>query len=212
MSYAEVMSKKQLPAKAAPRPGTWVQTDRASHEAWAALSVRNPKAGALLHVLAARVGDHNAVVVSQPALAKIMGCSKETIKRAVAELRAGGWIEVRQLGPTGSVNAYVLNDRVVWHGSRENRRYSHFSATVVVDAAEQPDQAELGNQPPLTQLPRMYPGEQQLPTGPGLPPPVEPALPGFEQDLPAPVDQRSGIDDARPIGDITKSLFDRLED
>jgi len=147
------------------------------------------------------------VVVSQPALAKIMGCSKETIKRAVVELRAGGWIEVRQLGPTGSVNAYVLNDRVVWHGSRENLRYSHFSATVVVDAAEQPDKAELGHQAPLTKLPRMYPGEQQLPTGPGLPPPVEPSLPGMEPDLPATGDQRSGIEDARPFGEITRGLF-----
>src|SRR5690606_32900890 len=103
--YGWVMSK-ELPAKAPYRPGSWVQTDRASHEAWAALSVRNPKAGALLHVLTAHVGEHNAVIMSQQTMARLMGCSRETIKRALAELRSGNWIEVRQIGPTGSVNAY----------------------------------------------------------------------------------------------------------
>jgi DNA-binding transcriptional MocR family regulator len=139
----------------------------------------------LLHILAARVGDHNAVVASQGTLAKIMGCSAATIKRALAELRAGNWIEVRQVGPTGSVNAYVVNDRVVWSGPREGLRYSLFTANVILTDEEQPDRASLGNQDPLMKLPRMFPGEQQLPAGPGLPPPSEPALPGLEVDLPA---------------------------
>lgn len=176
---------KTLPEKPSYRPGAWVQTDREAHERWAQLAVRNPKASALLHILAARVGDHNAVVASQGTLAKIMGCSAATIKRALAELRAGNWIEVRQVGPTGSVNAYVVNDRVVWSGPREGLRYSLFTANVILTDEEQPDRASLGNQDPLMKLPRMFPGEQQLPAGPGLPPPSEPALPGLEVDLPA---------------------------
>lgn len=31
----------------------------------------------------------------------------------------------------------------------------------------------------------LYSGERQLPTGPGLPPPSSPSLPGMEPDLPA---------------------------
>src|SRR3546814_5429720 len=65
-----------------PQPSRWVQTDRASHEAWARLSASNPKAGALLHLLAARVGDNNAVV-SHKTLAELLGVrSITTIKTA----------------------------------------------------------------------------------------------------------------------------------
>jgi len=194
---------KTLPEKPSYKPGAWVQTDREAHERWAQLAVRNPKASALLHILAARVGDHNAVVASQGTLAKIMGCSAATIKRALAELRAGNWIEVRQVGPTGSVNAYVVNDRVVWSGPREGIRFSLFTANVILTDEEQPDRASLGNQDPLMKLPRMFPGEQQLPAGPGLPPPSEPALPGLEADLPA-ITERRG--EPTSIGSLLEGL------
>ena len=202
----------QLPAKSAHRAGSWVQTERASHEAWAALSVRNPKAGALLHVLAAQVGDHNAVVASQATLARLMGCSKETIKRALTELRAGAWIEVRQIGPTGSVNAYVLNSRVVWSGPRDGIRNALLSATVIVAEDEQPDRDALGRQEPLKRLPRMAGGERQLPAGNGLAPPSEPSLPGMEPDLPSLRDERSGFDEPRPISQFVKEVVSVSED
>lgn len=190
---------KSLPANPSPRAGAWVQTDRASHEAWAQLAVKSPKAAALLHILAARVGEHNAVVASHGTLAEIMGCSKETIKRAIKELRLGSWIEVGQIGPTGTANAYILNSHVVWSGPREGLRNALFSATVILSSSEQADVDALDRRAPLKPLPRMY--EQQLPTGAGLAPPSEPALPGLEPDLPAIDDRRSG-EDARPIGDI----------
>jgi hypothetical protein len=192
---------KTLPEKSTYKPGTWVQTDREAHERWAQLSIRNPKASGLLHILSARVGEHNAVVASQSTLAKIMGCSPATVKRALAELRAGNWIEVRQVGPTGSVNAYVVNDRVVWNGARDGLRYSLFSANVILSDDEQPDRESLGKQDPLVKLPRLFPGERQLPSGPGLEPPSEPALPGFERDLPATQEsERHG--EAVPIGSL----------
>src|SRR3546814_8242196 len=73
-----------------PQPSRWVQTDRASHEAWARLSASNPKAGALLHLLAARVGDNNAVVVSHKTLAELLGVrSITTIKTAITALVSG---------------------------------------------------------------------------------------------------------------------------
>lgn len=174
------------PALPAKKPkGSWVQTDRATHEAWAQLSIQHPAASGLLHFLAARVGDHNAVVVSQRTLAEATGMSLSTVKRAVAVLRAGNWVEVRQIGPTGTAVGYVLNDRVVWSGLRDGIRYSLFSAAVVVSDVEQPDREEIGHQEPLRQLPRVYPGERQLPTGPGEPPPSQPSFPGLEPDLPA---------------------------
>lgn len=176
------MTKEALPARKT--PGSWVQTDRKTHEAWAQLSVRSPKAGALLHLLAARVGDHNAVVMSHKVMAKLLGCSVDTIKRALTELRAGNWLEVRQITSTGTANAYVLNDRVAWTQARDGLRYSLFSAAVVISEEEQPDRAELGDQAPLRKLPRVFEGERQLAAGDGLPPPSEPSIPGLEPDLP----------------------------
>jgi hypothetical protein len=202
---------KTLPEKSSYKPGAWVQTDRETHERWAQLAVRNPKASALLHILAARVGEHNAVVASQATLASMMGCSTATIKRALAELRSGNWIEVRQVGPTGSVNAYVVNDRVVWSGPREGLRYSLFTANVILLDEEQPDRASLGKQDPLVKLPRMFPGEQQLPVGPGMPPPAEPALPGFEVDLPATVEpERRG--EATSLGSLLEHVMPAAPD
>src|SRR3546814_5253608 len=89
-----------------------------------------------------------------------------TIKTAITALVSGNWIEVRRIGENGTVNAYVLNDRVVWSGPREGLRYSLFSATVVVSDSEQPDRDTLGKQEPLRRLPPI--GERQLPHGDGL--------------------------------------------
>lgn len=204
--------RRKLPEKRA--AGAWVQTDRSTHEDWAKLSVKSPRASALLHLLTARVGERNAVVVSQSVLAKLMGCNRRTIIRAVDDLIAGNWIEIRQIGDRGTVNAYVLNDRVAWHGTREGLRYSLFSANVLVSEEEQPDRDSLGNQPPLRMLPRLFSDERQLPTGDGLPPPSEPSLPGMEPDLPTlsePADRRL-MEEAQSLGAITGSLLDRIRD
>lgn len=176
------MIKQKLPAQR--HSGTWVQTERAAHEAWAALLRDSPRAAEVMHLLVARVGPHNAVVISQQTLATLMNRSTDTVKRALNVLKAGNWVEVRQIGDRGTVNAYVLNDRVVWSGSRDGIRHSLFSATVVASSVEQPDKDTLGKQPPLRQLPTLYAGENQLPTGQGLPPPSQPSIDGLEPDLP----------------------------
>lgn len=161
-----------------------MQTERAAHEAWAALLRESPAAAQLLHLLVARVGDHNAVVVSQKTLAQLMGCNERTVRRAVVLLRERKWVEIRQIGDRGTVNAYVLNRNVVWTGPREGIRYALFSAAVVVSDQEQPDQSDLDQRPSLRQIPSLFPGERQLPTGDGLPPPSQPDIPGMEPDLP----------------------------
>jgi DNA-binding transcriptional MocR family regulator len=138
-----------------------------------------------MHILISKMGENNAVVASQKRLAALLGCHVNTIIRAVRDLEADRWIEVRQVGGTGTVNAYVINDRVAWHGPRQGIRHSWFSATVLLSDDEQPDRAVLDELPPLRKFPRVYPDEKQLPSGEGLPPPSSPALPGLEVDLPA---------------------------
>src|SRR3546814_3068976 len=74
-----------------------------SHEAWASLIEKAPKAAQLMHILTARVGEHNAVVVSQKTLAALMKCSRRTVQRAVDVLAEDRWIEIRQIGENGTV-------------------------------------------------------------------------------------------------------------
>lgn len=170
------------------KTGQWVQTERKAHEAWAGLIARKPRAAQLLHHLVAQMGHQNAVVVSQSVLAKLMGCSVETVKRAVRDLSSEGWIQVVRIGK-GKEAAYVVNDRVAWGQPRDQLRLSTFSATVVADLDDQDEDL-----PPvdLRKIPTLYPGERQLPGGTGLAPPSQPALDGMEHDLPAVVLDEKG--------------------
>ena len=138
-----------------------------------------------MHILTARVGEHNAVVVSQKTLAELMKCSRRTVQRAVDVLVQDRWIELRQIGENGTVNAHIINDRVAWSGKRDGIRYSLFSAAVIVSDEEQPDREQLGSQQPLRRLPSLFRDERQMPSGDGLPPPSQPFLSGMEPDLPA---------------------------
>ena len=165
--------------------GPWVQVDRKALEKWAQLTLSKPKAAAVLQLLLANMGRHNAVIISQSTMARLLGINLRTVQRAVETLKDQNWIEVRQIGQTGTTNAYIVNDRVAWSGKRDGIRYSLFSAAVVISEDEQPDKGIIDELEPLENVPTMYPGEQQLPTGDGLEPPSEPAIPGLENDLPS---------------------------
>lgn len=159
--------------------GTFVQTDRASHEAWAQLTARKPAASAVLHLLSASIGNQNAVVVSQKTMAKILSVTDRTIRNAISDLEAGNWLQVVRIG-AGRECAYILNDRVAWADKRDNLRLSRFSAEVIADADDQTD-LTLSDED-LRKLPRM--GEIQIPAGTGLPPVSQPFFDGLEPELP----------------------------
>lgn len=158
----------------------WVQTDKKAHEAWARFTLQKPTASALLHYMCAFMADQNALVVSQSVLAKRMGLSLRTVATAISDLAGNQWIQVVRIGK-GKEAAYVINDRVAWDKSRNKLCLSLFSASVVADAD---DQDELDG-PVLKRIPVLFPGERQLPTGPGEDPPSQPSIPGMEPDLPS---------------------------
>ena len=177
------VAQPQIGVQANHKSGQWVQTERKAHEAWAGLIARKPRAAELLHHLVAQMGPQNAVVVPQKVLAKMMGRSIDTVQRALRDLEAEHWIQVVKMNGPGTVAAYVVNDRVAWGQPRDQLRLSVFSATVVADAEDQdPLTLEHGD---LRRIPTLYPGERQLPSGPGEEPPSQPAIPGMEVDLPA---------------------------
>lgn len=170
--------------------GQWVQTERKAHEAWAKLIRKSPLAAQIMHVLTARVDTHNAVVISQKNLARLVEGSERGVRDALKLLTTDNWLEIRQIGGRGTVNAHIINDRVAWSGKRDGIRYSLFSAAVILSDDEQPDADHLDNQEPLRRLPSAFAGEQQLPSGDGLPPVSQPFFDGLEPDLPTKLEEK----------------------
>lgn len=166
-----------------PTMGSWVQTEREAHEAWAKLIRKSPKAAELMHLITARIGQNNAVVMSIPTIMRLMSTSRPTVIRAINLLREDRWVQTVQLGGSGTTNAYVVNDRVAWTGPRDGIRFSRFSATVIATDEEQDRSDQLDNQPPLRKLPKV--GEIQLPHGDGIAPPSQPFLEGLEPEIPS---------------------------
>ena len=174
------MSKKPttLGTPATYGPKTWVQTDRAAHEAWAKLTLKSPRAAAVMHHLVANMGAQNAVVVGQKTLAKMVGVSLRTVQYALAELERDRWIQVVQIGASGTVNAYVINSAVAWGEARDQiPRLSTFHARVIADAEDQKPEALERHE--LRKLPIIIPPEEALPHGDGEPG-AQTLLPGFE--------------------------------
>ena len=138
---------------------TFVMAERKALEAWAHLTMTSPRASALLQHLVARMGHQNAVVIAQKTLAKMMGCNTRTVQRALSDLVKGRWIQIVQLGTTGTVNAYVINSMVAWGESRDQiKRLAVFTANVVADADDQ-DAAALEHKE-LRILPITFPPEE----------------------------------------------------
>jgi hypothetical protein len=178
MSADAPPDKRQLGTPVASGPRTWVQTERAAHEAWGRLTMKSPRAAALMHRLVSMMGHQNAVVVSQKTLAKLVGCSLDTIKRAVRELESERWIDVVRINGPGTVAAYVVNSAVAWGERRDLIGVlSVFHATVVADAEDQPEGAL--ERKALRRVPIIVPPEEALLAGEGEPG-AQIALPGME--------------------------------
>ena len=197
------MASQKLGVKAEPKAGAWVQTERSAHEAWAKLVASKPRAAQLLHILVARMGHQNAVVVSQKVLAEMMGCSTDTVQRAVKALKDQRWLQVVKIG-RGKEVAYVVNDRVAWGAKRTTMQHlSVFSAHVIADQRDQDPETLEG--PDLRKIPVMYPGELQMPSGPSDDPPTQQCIPTMEHDLPARrvhSDENLGFDFDAETGEI----------
>lgn len=174
---------KQLGAPST-KPGQWVQTERKAHEAWASLIARNARAAQMLHQLVAHMGSKNAVVISQKSLAALMGCSLRTVQYAAKALAEENWVQIVKLGGAGTVAAYVVNSRIAWGQARDHLGMSVFDANIVASIDDQ-DVDQLENGADLRKIPTLYPGERQLPAGPGEPPPSQPSLDGLEPELPS---------------------------
>jgi uncharacterized Rossmann fold enzyme len=143
-----------------------------------------------MHRFVALMGHQNAVVVSQKTLAKMMGCTDRTIRNALADLVRERWVQVVQLGPSATINAYVVNSNVAWGEQRDLRaRLAVFNAVVVGDLDDQPSDAL--EAPELRRVPVIFPPEKSLAVGEGEPG-AQIALPGMEAVVEGPANGRDG--------------------
>jgi hypothetical protein len=174
------LGKKSTTAKAK----TWVQTEKSSHEKWAGLISDKPRAAQLLHLLIAKMGHQNALVISQKSLAKLMGVTDRTVRSSVKVLEEKKWIQVVKMNGPGTVAAYVVNSRVAW-GDKRNQINSLSTFTAEVIASRDDQSAETLSQQQLVAIPTMYPGHHQLPASEGDEPPSQATLDRIsEADLP----------------------------
>ena len=132
-------------------PESWVAFERGALKAWVDLNAQSHTAARLLLLLSAHMKSNQGVIMSRATMAAEMGVHVRTVTRALDVLRDGSWLEVRYVAGSGTV--YVLNSRAVWSMRPDRRHVSRFTATVVLAAEEQPDQAELGAQEPLKVVP-----------------------------------------------------------
>jgi len=100
---------------------------------------KSAAAADLLVFLVENMNDTNAVVVSQKALAELMGCSTRSIRAYVKTLVEDKWIKVLKLG---TANVYHVNRECFWQQARNQRFYSQLSATVIVSQSEQEQSLE----------------------------------------------------------------------
>ena len=175
--------KRPLGADPANSRNTFVMTERAAHEAWSKLCIRAPRSAALLHIMCAKMGTQNALVASHAVLADLCECSISTLKRSIADLRKHKWIDIKHIGPTGTVCAYIVNDEVVWGQARDQLHLSTFRAQILISTNEQTQ--DTLEPVKLRRIPTLYPGEVQLPSGASDEPPSQPSIDGMEPDLPS---------------------------
>jgi hypothetical protein len=146
-----------------PKKQTFIQIEREALHEWARFMMKNQRAASVLGHMTALMDKQAAVAISHKTLAKLCGCSLPTVKRALDALEKGSWIQVVQLGPTGTVNAYIINSRVAWCDLRDNKKMAIFSARIVADAEDQT--ALTMSEDKLRRIPMVHPPEEALPTG-----------------------------------------------
>lgn len=98
--------------------GPSVHAEQGSLGELAMLNRENPRAASLMLVLMANMDGKGAVVISQAALAKLCNCSLNTVKRSIACLVEGDWVQAVSDNP-GSPLAYVVNSSVARPSKRK---------------------------------------------------------------------------------------------
>jgi len=145
----------------------FVQVTRGYLSEMRKLQDKSPMALSVLLFLTERMTRQNAIVISQPTLAEILGCNPSSVYRAINLLRSENWIQVIKIGQT---NGYLVNSKVVWR-SHQEKRYGYFNAEVIASEKEQTQSVEELENQPLREIPNVKKGECPISDNASLTPP-----------------------------------------
>lgn len=146
--------------------GGYYMMSRSAEKNLRALQKANPAAALVFSVIREnmQIGT-NAVTISNPALATILGKSTRTIARATKHLADHAYVQVIK---TGNTNTYVVNEQVAFAGSAGQRK-AVFSTTLVAHEVEQDEGWDQVKK--LKAVPVIYEDERAIMGNEELPPP-----------------------------------------
>lgn len=146
--------------------GGYYMMSRAAEKNLRALQKENPTAALVFSVIRENMQmGTNAVTISNPVLAKILGKSARTVARATKHLAEHAYVQIVKVGNT---NTYVVNEQVAFAGSKGQRK-AVFSATVVAHECEQDEGWDQVKK--LKAIPIIYDDERPVLGEEVLPPP-----------------------------------------
>jgi len=146
--------------------GGYYMMSRAAEKNLRALQKENPTAALVFSVIRENMQmGTNAVTISNPVLAKILGQSARTVARATKQLAEHAYVQSVKVGNT---NTYVVNEQVAFAGSKGQRK-AVFSATVVAHECEQDEGWDQVKR--LKAIPIIYDDERPVLGEEVLPPP-----------------------------------------
>lgn len=107
---------------------SWVQQnlDKKMANAMIDLALKNKNAVAILQFFITEMGTNNALVMSQQAIADVLGVTRQTVSTAIKLLEKRNFIQIYK---SGGANVYAVNHDLFWKTSRHNITKSKFMST-----------------------------------------------------------------------------------
>ncbi|HDR9764266.1 TPA: replication/maintenance protein RepL [Burkholderia cepacia] len=125
----EVLTQKELA-----KNHNFVMLFRNGMDDFMKLCAKDGKAAAILVAMIKQMGENNSLIVSRETLAELLNFSIPTIDRKLKYLRDNNFFCISK---SGNMNIYTINSNLAWSTYANNRKYSKFSATVLISESEQ---------------------------------------------------------------------------
>lgn len=118
----------------------WTQFNNEHTRELMMLSIKHPKAHAILYFLVDQMDNYNACICSTTVMQEVLGVSRQTISKNIKILKDLGFLVILK---SGNTNVYTVNDKVYWKSWGNNRQYSKFPANVVLAMSEQDEEYQI---------------------------------------------------------------------
>jgi anion-transporting ArsA/GET3 family ATPase len=162
---SEAKKEKKSAAKA-----NFVQIDRESMRSLRELAEQSPTQFRILMVMAEKMDQNNAVMISSKAFQALLGVTRQTISNSVGVLAKNNWLKIMKVGTS---NAYFLNSKAFWTDRIDKQRFAEFTATIITTEKEQDISAEDWDSIKVRKVPMLEvrPEERIIMGSEDLPPP-----------------------------------------